>query len=201
MAGNSLGGFTSLYAASMSESSKRDIVRGCILLNAAGRFKNNGPIADDEDEAEWIKIIKAAIQRFVINISFIYTKQPLRIQQVLRQVYPINPMVVDDELVQSIQFPSQDPNAAEVFYRVIAKNGSGPAVCIDDLLKDFSLPLSLIWGTKDPWIRTQAADMIQQLYPSATRYDIDAGHCPHDEDHVAVNAAIDDFMTSLKPMR
>ena len=32
----------------------------------------------------------------------------------------------------SIQFPAQDPNAAEVFYRVISKNGNGNNGQVDD---------------------------------------------------------------------
>ena len=53
----------------------------------------------------------------------------------------------------SIQYPAQNPNAPEVFYRVIAKNGNGPPVFMDDLLKTLKVPLLLLWGEKDPWIR------------------------------------------------
>jgi hypothetical protein len=55
----------------------------------------------------------------------------------------------------SIQYPAQNPNAPEVFYRVIAKNGNGPPVFMDDLLKTLKVPLLLLWGEKDPWIRPQ----------------------------------------------
>ena len=55
----------------------------------------------------------------------------------------------------SIQYPAQNPNAPEVFYRVIAKNGNGPPVFMDDLLKTLKVPLLLLWGDKDPWIRPQ----------------------------------------------
>ena len=39
-------------------------------------------------------------KKFVIRLSFVYTKQPLRIAQVLKQVYPVDPKNVDDELVE-----------------------------------------------------------------------------------------------------
>jgi pimeloyl-ACP methyl ester carboxylesterase len=58
----------------------------------------------------------------------------------------------------SIQYPAQNPNAPEVFYRVIAKNGNGPPVFIDDLLETLKVPLLLLWGDKDPWIRPQVQD-------------------------------------------
>jgi len=220
VAGNSLGGFTALYAASGTtttvctnqENERLDdnnhvqnLIKGCILLNGAGRFRD--PEASSTDESDErsnnmiVEKIKETVQRLVIGASFLYTKQPARIEQVLRQVYPVNPNVVDAELVKSIQYPSLDDNAAEVFYRVITKNGSGPSIIyIDDLLKQLEkngTPLLLCWGEKDPWIRSAAADKIQALYPKAQRVSIDAGHCPHDEAYDDVNAAIKDFMESL----
>ena len=186
VAGNSLGGFTSLYATAHSgDDGREDLIKGCVLLNAAGRFRD--PDAPAESSAEpnaVIEIIKEWIQRAVIRVSFLYTKQPARIEQVLRQVYPVSDANVDAELVESIRVPSLDLNAAEVFYRVITKNGSGPAVYVDDLLDKLGgaegKPLLLAWGESDPWIRPQAADKIQALYPQSRRVSIDAGHCPHD---------------------
>jgi len=195
--GNSLGGFTALYAASSSAQSEKSLINGCVLLNAAGRFKN--PDAPPEKEPNAIiDAIATLIKRAVIQLSFIYTKQPARIEQVLRQVYPINANNVDEELVESIRYPSLDPNAAEVFYRVITKNGSGPQVYVDDLLQDLNgIPLMLCWGENDPWIRPAAADKIQALYPSSLRVSIDAGHCPHDEAPEDVNLAVRNFMSQL----
>ena len=84
------------------------------------------------------------------NMSYLFA-------QVLQQVYPVDPSNVDDELVESIRYPAQGPTAPEVFYRVIKKNGSGPAVYIDDLLAVLKVPLLLLWGEQDPWIRPKAA--------------------------------------------
>lgn len=199
VAGNSLGGFTALYTSTVED--LKPLIKGCVLLNGAGRFRD--PLAPPElakDPNSISEQIKAGIQRFVIGASFLYTKQPARITQVLKQVYPVNPDVVDGELVQSIQYPSIDPNAAEVFYRVITKNGNGGSVFIDDLLLDGALecPLLLCWGEKDPWIRSAAADKMQALYPEKSqRVSIDAGHCPHDEAAPEVNAAIKNFMEGL----
>jgi len=182
LAGNSLGGFTSLYTAATDEA--KSLVKGVVLLNGAGRFRDGATVTEETEVNPIIKAIQTAIQRLVIGASFIYTKQPARIAQVLKQVYPIDNTNVDDELVESIRYPSLDPNAAEVFYRVITKNGSGPTVFIDDLLGNLECPLLLCWGEYDPWIRPQAADKVQALYPQAQRVSIQAGHCPHDEGRV-----------------
>lgn len=195
LAGNSLGGFTALYAGATDEA--KSMVNGVVLLNGAGRFRDSAPVETKEPN-QIVEAIQKAIQRFVIGASFVVTKQPARIQQILKQVYPINSGNVDDELVESIRFPSLDPNAAEVFYRVISKNGSGPGVYIDDLLENLECPLLLCWGENDPWIRPQAADKVQALFPKAQRVSIDAGHCPHDESPDAVNAAIREFAASIQ---
>lgn len=197
VAGNSLGGFTALYAASESDRLTQGLINGCVLLNAAGSFKDQAPKEVKEPDAEWLAALKASFQRFVIGLSFIYTKQPLRIEQVLRQVYPVNPGNVDAELVSSIQYPAQDPNAPEVFYRVIVKNGNGPPKQVDDLLEVLRMPLLLLWGESDPWIRPAAADKIQALFPAAKRVSVNAGHCPHDEAPEDVNEAIASFMRTL----
>eukprot|EP00562_Extubocellulus_spinifer_P027902 CAMPEP_0178656962 /NCGR_PEP_ID=MMETSP0698-20121128/25109_1 /TAXON_ID=265572 /ORGANISM="Extubocellulus spinifer, Strain CCMP396" /LENGTH=371 /DNA_ID=CAMNT_0020299063 /DNA_START=20 /DNA_END=1133 /DNA_ORIENTATION=+ len=195
VAGNSLGGFTSLYAAAHASDREEDLIKGCVLLNAAGRFRDPDAPPDAEEKNELVEKVKEWVQRLVISASFIYTKRPARIEQVLKQVYPVNDANVDDELVESIRFPSLDPNAAEVFYRVITKNGGGAAVFVDDLLArlDNSKPLLLAWGESDPWIRPAAADKIQALYSNSRRVSIDAGHCPHDEAPEAVNRAIREF--------
>jgi pimeloyl-ACP methyl ester carboxylesterase len=193
LAGNSLGGFSALYAAATDEI--KPMVNGVVLMNSAGQFRIDSPaLPEPENKNMFVEKIQETIKRMVIAASFIYTKQPARIAQVLRQVYPRNADNVDPELVESIKFPSLDPNAAEVFYRVITKNGSGPSVYIDDLLANMECPLLLCWGEHDPWIRPLAADKIQALYPKSTRANIDAGHCPHDENPVAVNEAVRSFM-------
>jgi len=195
LAGNSLGGFTALYTAATDD--VKDLVKGVVLMNGAGRFKpEDGIIVEGETTQKngIIEKIQAYIQRTIIAASFIFTKQPARIEQILRQVYPNNSINVDKDLVESIRFPSLDPNAAEVFYRVITKAGNGPQkVYIDDLLENLDSPLALVWGENDPWIRPEAADKIQKLMPSAKRVSIDAGHCPHDEAPDAVNDAIRAF--------
>lgn len=195
VAGNSLGGFTALYAASSDRG--KELITGCISLNGAGRFRDPNAAQVVTEKNAFMEGFMAAIQRLVIGASFIYTKQPARIEQVLKQVYPVNNAAVDEELVRSIQVPSFDPNAAEVFYRVITKNGAGPSVTVDDCLEKLDCPLLLCWGEEDPWIRSAAADKMQALYPAAKRVSIEAGHCPHDEAPEQVNTAIREFMNEI----
>ena len=199
LAGNSLGGFTSLYTAATKE--VQPMVRGVILMNSAGRFR--GPNDEQEESHEknglatWLR---EKVHRTVISASFFITKQPPRIEQILRQVYPVATDRVDSKLVESIRFPSLDPNATEVFYRLVKRLEDQPATTVvyqDDLLERTDCPILLCWGESDPWIVPATADKIQRLKPSCSRVRIDAGHCPHDEQPEAVNDAIRDFMLSL----
>jgi pimeloyl-ACP methyl ester carboxylesterase len=192
LVGNSLGGFTSLYTAATVE--VKSLVKGVVLMNSAGRFRDGTANEEKTKPSGIVQAIQNLIQRAVIGASFVFTKQPARIEQILRRVYPINSDNVDQELVESIRFPSLDPNAAEVFYRVITKNGSGPPVYVDDLLEQVEAPILLCWGEFDPWIRPEAADKILKLKPGAIRVSIEAGHCPHDEAPDAVNTSIRNFM-------
>mmetsp|Transcript_48830 Transcript_48830/g.87010 ORF Transcript_48830/g.87010 Transcript_48830/m.87010 type:complete len:151 (-) Transcript_48830:634-1086(-) len=128
--------------------------------------------------------------RGIVTGSFYITKQPARIRQVLRQVY-IDKTNVDDDLVNSIEYAAQDENAPEVFFRVIDRNSkANPQSSIDFLLALLSKsyrPMLLLWGEQDPWIRPQAGNNIQRVYPKAERVSLEAGHCPHDEIPGVVN--------------
>jgi pimeloyl-ACP methyl ester carboxylesterase len=146
--------------------------------------------------------------------SFYLTKRPARIQQVLKQVY-IDHKNVDEELVKSIALAADHPNAADVFVRIIEGTTSTQTpLYVDDLLRDMRRPLMLIWGDlvrlitigrgrpdcrpcQDPWIRPMAAEKIQQLFPSAVRVSVAAGHCPHDEAPEVVNAHIAQFAQTI----
>eukprot|EP01039_Chlorochromonas_danica_P006465 gene6463-7129_t len=197
--GNSLGGYSALAASASVAAEREGLIRACVLLNVAGRFRPLDSSLPDNNTVKpaIVRVISNLLERVIIGASFLYTRRPGRIAQILRQVYPVDQSKVDDDLVQSIYLPSEHENAGEVFYRVVSRNGRGPAVYLDDLLTNLNLPLLLLWGAQDPWIRMKAADRIQELYPSAARVNVEAGHCPHDEAPEAVNVALDDFIKQL----
>mmetsp|Transcript_5133 Transcript_5133/g.15653 ORF Transcript_5133/g.15653 Transcript_5133/m.15653 type:complete len:133 (+) Transcript_5133:882-1280(+) len=127
-------------------------------------------------------------------------------EQVLRQVYPVKPERADEDLIASIEWPARHPNAAEVFSRIVSRTSAKPLddnQCIDVLLGKLDVPIALVWGEQDPWIRPQVADKMQamcrQLGHPCERVSIKAGHCPQDEAPEEVNAAIADFCSRLPP--
>lgn len=219
LVGNSLGGYTSLSAAVANPSQ----VAGVALLNGAGRFEDldrssaeqkqdiveidplaGKPVQKEPDEpilppnpSIWAQLVaapKALSVRVGLYFAFLYAKQPLRIRQVLNRVYPDNSNV-DDDLVESILQPAQDQNAAECFRLILSGSGSS----INSLLSQMKQPLLLLWGDRDPWIGPKSADRVMQLYPSATRIRLDAGHCPHDEAPDATNKGLLSWLATLEP--
>ena len=179
-----------------------------MLVNAAGRFQEGaeGAAAVEPAKAAWAALVDALatrIKRAVVFSSFVFTKQPSRIRQVLSQVGPraappllllprrnrtradasppqlkqvyTSPTNIDDDLVRSIAAPADDPHAADVFYRIITGRGV-PMNWLLDRLAPTKMPLLLLWGAGDPWCVPARATQIQNYYPAAERVDLAAGH-------------------------
>jgi pimeloyl-ACP methyl ester carboxylesterase len=190
LAGNSLGGFNVLNAAA----ARPDLVAGVVLLNAAGRFDPAGADGAPAPAAAVAAAAAAAagapagfslatlqasvttaVKRAVIAATFLWTKQPARVRQVLRQVY-VSETHIDDDLVRSILLPADHPNAAETFYRVITANGT-PVNRLLARMAAAEVPLLLLWGARDPWCTPARADQIEGAYPAALteRVNVEAG--------------------------
>ena len=108
---------------------------------------------------------------------------------------------VDDELVRSIIRAAEEPNAAEVFYRVIGGNSgaTGGGASVNQLLDklDNKMPLLLLWGDLDPWIGPSSAARVKKYYPKAEKVGIQAGHCPHDEKPAEVDRILLEWTAKL----
>ncbi|XP_023750814.1 pheophytinase, chloroplastic [Lactuca sativa] len=197
LVGNSLGGFTALVAA---EAMKEQVV-GIVLLNSAGQF---GSPNDEENEAQespfqkfLIKPLKEIFQRVVLGFLFWQAKQPARVESVLKSVYK-NTSNVDDYLIQSITRPADDPNAGEVYYRLMTRFMSNQRkYTLDSVLSKLSCPLLLVWGDLDPWVGPAKALRIKEFYPNTSIVNLQAGHCPHDEVPELVNKALVDWLATL----
>lgn len=197
--GNSLGGFTALAAAAASLPEK---VTGVVLLNSAGQFgdPDPNPIQSEDNPLEKfiVKPLKEVFQRVVLGFLFWQAKQPTRVTSVLKSVY-INSSNVDDYLVESITQPASDPNAGEVYYRLMTRFMSNQKkYTLDSLLSKLSCPLLLVWGDLDPWVGPTKAMKIKEFYPNTTVVNLQAGHCPHDEVPELVNSALLDWLSTLK---
>ncbi|XP_022136965.1 pheophytinase, chloroplastic isoform X2 [Momordica charantia] len=198
LVGNSLGGFTALVSAvGLPEQ-----VCGVVLLNSAGQFGDVNKLADQPEETSFQKLIlkplKDFFQRIFLGVLFWQTKQPARIISVLKSVY-INSENVDDYLVESISRPAADPNAREVYYRLMTRFMFNQSkYTLNSVLDELRSPLLLLWGELDPWVGPAKANRIRELYPNTTLVNLKAGHCPHDEVPELVNSALMDWLSTLQ---
>lgn len=197
LVGNSLGGFTALVSAvGLPEQ-----VVGVALLNSAGQFGDPSGEAKKQEETSLQKFIlkplKEIFQRIVLGFLFWQAKQPARILSVLKSVY-VNPSNVDDYLVESITRPADDPNAGEVYYRLMTRFMLNQTqYTLDDFLTKLSCPLLLLWGDLDPWVGPAKARRIKEFYPNTTLVNLQAGHCPHDEVPELVNKGLVEWLSTL----
>ncbi|XP_031114767.1 pheophytinase, chloroplastic isoform X2 [Ipomoea triloba] len=199
LVGNSLGGFTTLVAATTLP----EQVKGVVLLNSAGQFGDASSATTEQEDTALQKLIlkplKEIFQRIVLGFLFWQAKQPARIESVLKSVY-INSSNVDNYLIDSITRPAADPNAGEVYYRLMTRFMSNQRkYTLDAVLSELSCPLLLLWGDLDPWVGPAKANRIKEFYPNTSLVNLQAGHCPHDEVPELVNKALLDWLSTLNP--
>ncbi|XP_034225064.1 pheophytinase, chloroplastic isoform X2 [Prunus dulcis] len=197
LVGNSLGGFTALVAAA----GLPEQVIGVALLNSAGQFGNPNSEAEKSEEETALqrfilKPLKEIFQRVILGFLFWQAKQPARVESVLKSVYK-NTSNVDDYLVESITMPAADPNAGDVYYRLMTRFMTNQTkYTLDNVLSKMSCPLLLVWGDLDPWVGPAKANRIKEFYPNTTLVNLQAGHCPHDEVPELVNRALLDWLST-----
>ena len=189
IAGNSLGGYSALAAATVLG----DLAAGVVLLNAAG------PFSDEQAEPTgWGAIARRTIGSALLKspvlqrLLFENLRRPATIRRTLNQVY-VDKTNVDEALVESIRRPSLDPGAFGVFRTVFDIPRGQP---LDELFAQLTCPLLLIWGIRDPWINAAGRRAAFQRHAPAatTEVVLEAGHCPHDEVPDPVNAALLEWM-------
>ncbi|XP_057994427.1 pheophytinase, chloroplastic-like [Hevea brasiliensis] len=179
---------------------------GCmnkLLLNSAGQFGNPNAESNKSEESILqkfvLKPLKEIFQRVVLGFLFWQAKQPARIESVLKSVY-INTSNVDNYLVESITRPAADPNAGEVYYRLMTRFMLNQSkYTLDSALSQLRCPLLLLWDDLDPWVGPAKANRIKEFYPNTTLVNLQAGHCPHDEVPGLVNKALIDWLSSVTP--
>ena len=185
LAGNSLGGYSSLCLASYHP----DSAKGLILLNSAGPF-SDALAASKSNPIQ--KLIRAVLlQSWASYLLFQYVRRRQNIRKTLEKVY-LDKSAVTDQLVEDIYRPSCDRGAPQVFASVF-KTPQGDSV--DKLLASVNCPLLMLWGEGDPCMKCkERGEKFKQYYQNLTEYYLQAGHCPHDEIPEQVNQLIRDWV-------
>jgi len=197
--GNSLGGFVALYFAA----SNPQLVKGVTLLNAtpfwgllpnpirsprlAGLFPWSGTFPLPE-----------GVRKF---IGFLWQKMsdPKSIAEILKQVYADHSTNVDKVFSRIIEI-TQHPAAAASFTSIMfAPQGQLSFSEALSRCKMNSIPICLMYGKEDPWVRPIWGLQVKQQVPEAPYYEITpAGHCPHDEVPEVVNYLLRGWIKNLE---
>jgi pimeloyl-ACP methyl ester carboxylesterase len=189
LAGNSLGAYSALCVAAAHP----EAVAGLILLNSAGPFTDSTHPKEPTQIQQAINKGITSILRHPLGNSLLYkfVQRKTFIRNTLKKVY-IDQSAVTEQLIDEIYRPSCDPGAPQVFASVFS-NQQGEKV--DILLGQIQCPLLMLWGERDPWIDArQRGAKFREYYPQLQEYYLEAGHCPHDEIPIQVNALIHNWV-------
>lgn len=197
LVGNSLGGHVSIAVAARNP----DLVKGVVCLNIPVNTGSAGTDSFEEEDSRslrwWSPVARSLQDAFRrLTILFAFYSLKLRVKQVLESVY-FSKANVDKELVESILLASNDSKAAEVYCRLVGSRQSRASASTSALLKTMEMPLLLLWGDRDPWLRPGSAEKILDVYENAQKVGLNAGHCPHDELPSEVNHEIRKWMHKL----
>jgi pimeloyl-ACP methyl ester carboxylesterase len=200
VAGNSIGGYTSMGVAADSAS----LCKGVVLLNSAGRLlgpqeyeaelqKQDGRSVADLTLAGELGKYSAPPNALLSMISaglFLYLKS--RIRSTCQRVYPTRPDRVDDGLADNILRDCLDPGALGIFNAGAKLPMSRSA---NEMLAKFGGPVLVAQGLLDPLNNAPArAKQFKEAYSNVEVVEIDGGHCPHHEMAEEVCTAISAFI-------
>ena len=191
IAGNSLGGYLATYVSATAPS----LVRGLILMNATpfwGFVQNNenslgyrlAPWKGNLPVPKWVSTPFEAYWN-----SFRSTEN---VRGLLGLVYASKARI-DDDLVQRIIAPTNNPNALSAFCSVVWSPKS--KMPFDDMLAALAanddIPIALVYGKEDPWVVPLWGQRFKRAVPRADYYEISpGGHCPAHECPAQTNSII-----------
>ncbi|KAB5540986.1 hypothetical protein DKX38_013960 [Salix brachista] len=182
--GNSLGGFVALYFAA----SNPHLVKGVTLLNATpfwGLLPNpiRSPILARIFPWSGTFPLPANVRKLT---EFFWQKisDPKSIAEILKQVYTDHSTNIDKVFSRILEI-TQHPAAAASFASIMCKMSD--------------VPICLVYGKEDPWVKPVWGLQVKQQVPEAPYYEISpAGHCPHDEVPEAVNYLLRGWIKNLE---
>ncbi|KAI4382979.1 hypothetical protein MLD38_008866 [Melastoma candidum] len=186
--GNSLGGYVALYFAACYP----HLVKGVMLLNATPFW---GFLPNPVKSPRLARIFPWAGTfplpsgvRKLTEIVWEKISDPKSIAEVLRQVYADHTINVDkvfSHILETTQHPAAAASFASIMFAPQGELSFGDSLSI---CKINNVPICLVYGKEDPWVKPIWGRQVKRQIPEAHYYEISpAGHCPHDEVPEVVN--------------
>ncbi|KAK3129344.1 hypothetical protein QOZ80_6BG0478090 [Eleusine coracana subsp. coracana] len=197
--GNSLGGFVALYFAACNP----HLVKGVTLLNATpfwGFLPNPATSPQLSKFFPWAGTFPLpSFVRKLTQAVWQKISDPRSIQDILKQVYADHSTNVDKVFSHIIEITEHPAAAASFASIMFAPRGQ---ISFQEALTRCQrqhIPISLMYGREDPWVRPIWGIKVKQQVPEAPYYEISpAGHCPHDEVPEVINYLLRGWLKNLE---
>jgi pimeloyl-ACP methyl ester carboxylesterase len=184
--GNSIGGVVALNATRLLQAIHQD-PQQVILIDCAQRELDLKRLDTQPWPARLARplVMTVVRQRWIIQSLFQLLARPAFVRGVLQQAYPSG-RNVDQELVDLLIRPSQQPGAMESFRGFVNLFNDWLA---PQLLEQLRVPVRLLWGAQDPWEPLEEAQRWRHNHACIQELTVldGLGHCPHDEAPEQVN--------------
>ncbi|KAM7264783.1 hypothetical protein ACFE04_002466 [Oxalis oulophora] len=197
--GNSLGGYVALYFAANNP----QLVKGVTLLNATPFW---GFLPNPVKSPRLAKIFPwagtfplPANVRKLTEAIWQKISDPGSIAEILKQVYADHSINIDKVFSRILEI-TQHPAAAASFASIMcAPRGKLTFGETLSRCQTNNVPICLMYGKEDPWVRPMWGFQIKRQVPEAPYYEISpAGHCPHDEVPEVVNFLLRGWIKNLE---
>ncbi|KAM1556058.1 hypothetical protein PS2_039470 [Malus domestica] len=199
IAGNSLGGFVALYFAACNP----HLVKGVTLLNATPFW---GFLPNPIRSPRLAKIFPSAGSfplpasvRKITEILWQKISDPQSIAEVLKQVYADHSTNIDKVFSRILETSEHPAAAASLASIMLAPQGRLSFKEALARCQMNNIPICLMYGKEDPWVKPIWGLQVKQQVPEAPYYEISpAGHCPHDEVPEVVNYLLRGWINNLE---
>ncbi|MEM9770214.1 MAG: alpha/beta fold hydrolase [Cyanobacteria bacterium P01_D01_bin.73] len=127
----------------------------------------------------------------LLKTIFYWVRRPSVIRKWVGIAYP-DKTAIDDDLVEILSDPPQEPGTAEAFVRIL-RGMSSPTFTpsMKPVLAASTIPVLILWGSGDRMIPPFLAKSFAGLNPLVTVRSLDGlGHCPHDEAPDIINSIV-----------
>lgn len=197
--GNSLGGYVALYFAACNP----HLVKGVTLLNATpfwGFFPN--PVRNPRLSQIFPSVgtfpLPPRVKK-IVDIVWQKIRDPRSIGEILKQVYADHSTNVDkvfSRILEITEHPAARASFASIMLAPQGELSFGEAL---SRCKTHDVPICLMYGKEDPWVRPVWGLQVKRQLPEAPYYQISpAGHCPHDEVPEVVNYLLRGWIKNLE---
>jgi pimeloyl-ACP methyl ester carboxylesterase len=184
--GNSLGSLITLVAAAVHP----EMVAGVVMMSL--------PDPTLEFEAlptflhPFVRGMKSIIASpLLLKPLFNFIRKPEVLKRWAGLAYS-NPEAITDELIDILAGPPQDRGSTRAFIALFKSSiGSEFSPSVKKILPNLTIPMLLIWGSKDKFVPPNlASEFAKYNAKLEVLYLEDVGHCPHDECPEQVNEMI-----------